>query len=201
MHELWRICQYSPPTNDDADGHAAQQHDGAVSRSFPLAAVISDQQCTNTSAAHFQFCGPLNADRFFRSLRLVTSSLDRRRYDALGEHMKLIIAIIQPSKLEAVKEALAQVEVFRLTVMDVQGFGRQKGHTEIYRGREFTVNLLRKVEIQVAVNDDFLEKTINAILEAGRSGDQGKVGDGKIFVVPIEDCIRIRTGERGPEAI
>lgn len=115
--------------------------------------------------------------------------------------MKLIIAIIQPSKLEAVKEALAQVEVFRLTVMDVQGFGRQKGHTEIYRGREFTVNLLRKVEIQVAVNDDFLEKTIQAILDAGRSGDQGKVGDGKIFVVPIEDCIRIRTGERGPEAI
>lgn len=115
--------------------------------------------------------------------------------------MKLIIAIIQPSKLEAVKEALAQVEVFRLTVMDVQGFGRQRGHTEIYRGREFTVNLLRKVEIQIAVNDDFLEKTVEAIIEAGRSGDQGRVGDGKIFVLPIEDCIRIRTGERGPEAI
>jgi nitrogen regulatory protein P-II 1 len=115
--------------------------------------------------------------------------------------MKLIIAIIQPSKLEAVKEALAQVEVFRMTIMDVQGFGRQKGHTEIYRGREFTVNLLRKVEIQIAVNDDFLEKTIHAIIEAGRSGEQGKVGDGKIFVLPIDDCIRIRTGERGPEAI
>lgn len=115
--------------------------------------------------------------------------------------MKLIIAIIQPSKLEAVKEALAQVEVFRMTIMDVQGFGRQKGHTEIYRGREFTVNLLRKVEIQIAVNDDFLEKTINAVVEAGRSGEQGKVGDGKIFVLPIDDCIRIRTGERGPEAI
>jgi len=115
--------------------------------------------------------------------------------------MKLIIAVIQPTKLEAVKEALSQVEVFRLTVMDVQGFGRQKGHTEIYRGHEFTVNLLRKVEIQVAVNDDYAEKTIDAIIEAGRSGDQGRVGDGKIFVLPIEDCIRIRTGERGPEAI
>lgn len=115
--------------------------------------------------------------------------------------MKLIIAIIQPTKLEAVKEALAKVEVFRLTVMDVQGFGRQKGHTEIYRGHEFTVNLLRKVEIQIAVNEDYVERTIEAIIEAGRSGDQGRVGDGKIFVLPIDDCIRIRTGERGPEAI
>jgi nitrogen regulatory protein P-II 1 len=94
-----------------------------------------------------------------------------------------------------------KVEVFRLTVMDVQGFGRQKGHTEIYRGHEFTVNLLRKVEIQIAVNDDYVERTIEAITEAGRSGDQGRVGDGKIFVLPIEDCIRLRTGERGPEAI
>ena len=115
--------------------------------------------------------------------------------------MKLIIAIIQPAKLEAVKEALGRVEVFRLTVMDVQGFGRQKGHTEIFRGNEFTTNLLRKVEIQVAVNDDYTEKTINAILEAGRSSETGRVGDGKIFVLQIEDCVRIRTGERGPEAI
>jgi nitrogen regulatory protein P-II 2 len=115
--------------------------------------------------------------------------------------MKLIIAIIQPAKLEAVKEALASVEVFRLTVMDVQGFGRQKGHTEIYRGHEFTVNLLRKVELQIAVNDDYVEKTINAIIQAGRSGEAGRVGDGKILVLPIEDCIRIRTGERGPEGI
>lgn len=115
--------------------------------------------------------------------------------------MKLIIAIVQPTKLEAVKEALAQVEVFRLTVMDVQGFGRQKGHTEIYRGHEFSVNLLRKIEIQIAVNDDYVDRTIDAIIHAGRSGEKGKVGDGKIFVLPIEDCIRIRTGERGPEAI
>ena len=88
--------------------------------------------------------------------------------------MKLIIAVIQPTKLEAVKEALAKVEVFRLTVMDVQGFGRQKGHTEIYRGHEFTVNLLRKIEIQIAVNDDYAERTIEAIIQAGRTGEIGR---------------------------
>ncbi|MDZ4779408.1 MAG: P-II family nitrogen regulator [Planctomycetia bacterium] len=115
--------------------------------------------------------------------------------------MKLIIAIIQPSRLEAVKAALTEVEVFRLTVMDVQGFGRQKGHTEVYRGHEFTVNLLRKVQLQIAVNDDFVEPTVNAIIKGGRSGETGNIGDGKIFVLPLEDCIRIRTGERGKEAI
>src|SRR5712675_2103086 len=115
--------------------------------------------------------------------------------------MKLILAIIQPSKLEAVKEALNKVEVFRLTIVDVQGFGRQKGHSEVYRGHELTVNLLRKVQLQIAVNEDFVEPTVNAIMEAGRTGPEGRIGDGKIFILPLEDCIRIRTGERGPEAI
>jgi nitrogen regulatory protein P-II 2 len=115
--------------------------------------------------------------------------------------MKLIIAIIQPARLEAVKAALTEVEVFRLTVMDVQGFGRQKGHTEVYRGHEFTVNLLRKVQLQIAVNDNFVEPTVNAIIKGGRSGEKGEIGDGKIFVLPMDDCIRIRTGERGSEAI
>ncbi len=115
--------------------------------------------------------------------------------------MKLIIAVIQPSKLEDVKAALNEVEVVRLTIMDVQGFGRQKGQTEMYRGREITVNLLRKVQLQIAVNDAFVEPTINAIIKGGRSGDTGQIGDGKIFVLPLDDCIRIRTGERGPEAI
>jgi nitrogen regulatory protein P-II 2 len=115
--------------------------------------------------------------------------------------MKLIIAIIQPNKLEAVKEALTEVEVVRLTVMDCQGFGRQKGQTEIYRGRELTVNLLRKVQLQIAVNEAFVEPTINAIIKGGRTGEKGEIGDGKIFVLPLEDCIRIRTGERGSEAI
>jgi nitrogen regulatory protein P-II 1 len=115
--------------------------------------------------------------------------------------MKLIVAIIQPTRLEAVKAALTEVEVFRLTVMDVQGFGRQKGHTEVYRGHEIAVNLLRKVQLQIAVNDQFVEPTINAIIKGGRTGASGEIGDGKIFVLPLEDCIRIRTGERGGEAI
>ncbi len=115
--------------------------------------------------------------------------------------MKLIIAIIQPSRLEAVKAALTEVEVFRLTVMDVQGFGRQKGHTEVYRGHEFSVNLLRKVQLQIAVNEEFVEPTISAIIKGGKTGATGEIGDGKIFVLPLEDCIRIRTGERGSEAI
>jgi|SRR5688500_11908621 nitrogen regulatory protein P-II 1 len=115
--------------------------------------------------------------------------------------MKLIIAIIQPSRLEAVKAALSEVEVFRLTIMDVQGFGRQKGHAEAYRGHEVAVNLLRKVQLQIAVNEEFVEPTINAIIQGGRTGKTGEIGDGKIFVLPLEDCIRIRTGERGKEAI
>lgn len=115
--------------------------------------------------------------------------------------MKLIIAIVQPNKLEAIKEALTDVEVFRLTVMDVQGFGRQKGHTEVYRGHEFSVNLLRKVRLEIGVNDEFVEPTVDAIIRGGRSGDKGEIGDGKIFVLPMDDCVRIRTGERGEEAI
>ncbi len=115
--------------------------------------------------------------------------------------MKLIIAVIQPNRLEAVKQALADVEVFRLTVMDVQGFGRQKGHSELYRGHEVSVNLVRKVQLMIAVNDNFLQPTIDAIIKGGRTGATGEVGDGKIFVLPLEDCIRIRTGERGGEAI
>lgn len=115
--------------------------------------------------------------------------------------MKLIIAIIQPSRLEAVKQALTEVEVFRLTVMDCQGFGRQKGQTEAFRGHEFAVNLTRKVQLMIAVNEDFVEPTIGAIIKGGRSGEKGEIGDGKVFVLPLEDCIRIRTGERGGEAI
>ncbi|EAQ80200.1 MULTISPECIES: P-II family nitrogen regulator [Blastopirellula] len=115
--------------------------------------------------------------------------------------MKLVIAIIQPSRLEAVKEALTEVEVFRLTVMDCQGFGRQKGQTEVYRGHEFTINLLRKVQLQIAVNEEFVEPTVDAIVKGARSGEKGEIGDGKIFVLPMDECVRIRTGERGPDAI
>lgn len=88
--------------------------------------------------------------------------------------MKLIIAIIQPNRLESIKQALADVEVFRLTVMDVQGFGRQKGHTEAYRGHEFTINLVRKVQLMIAVNDDFLQPTIDAIIKGGERARPAK---------------------------
>ena len=115
--------------------------------------------------------------------------------------MKLIIAIVQPAKLEAVKQALTEVEVFRLTVMDVQGFGRQRGHVEVFRGHEIAVNLLRKVQLQIAVNDEFVEPTSQAIVKGGRTGERGEIGDGKIFVLPMDECVRIRTGERGSEAI
>jgi nitrogen regulatory protein P-II 1 len=115
--------------------------------------------------------------------------------------MKYIIAIVQPSRLEAVKEELSKVEVFRLTVSDVQGLGRQKGHTEIYRGHEYQVNLIRKVKLEIAVNEEFVEPTIEAIIRGGRTGQEGKIGDGKIFILPLDDVIRIRTGERGGEAI
>lgn len=115
--------------------------------------------------------------------------------------MKLIIAVIQPSRLEAVKAALTEVEVFRLTVVDCQGFGRQKGHSEMYRGHEVAVNLLRKVQLQIAVNEEFVQPTVDAVIKGARTGDKGEIGDGKIFILPMDDCVRIRTGERGSDAI
>lgn len=115
--------------------------------------------------------------------------------------MKKIEAIIQPIKLEAVKEALSQVEVTRMTVSDVQGFGRQKGHTEIFRGQEYEISFIRKVRLEIVLNDEFVEPAIEVILKSARSEGGGKIGDGKIFILPVEDCIRIRTGERGSDAI
>ena len=115
--------------------------------------------------------------------------------------MKLIIAIIQPDRLESVKQELSAVDVFRLTILDCQGFGRQQGRTELYDSSDSLANLHRKVQLQIAVNEEFVEPTIAAIVKAGRSGVEGEIGDGKIFVLPMDECVRIRTGERGPEAI
>ena len=148
--------------------------------------------------------GPGHAQTTAADTRLVKVS---RRGIASGaprerrSFVKLIIAIIQPGKLESVKQALSEVEVFRLTVLDVQGFGRQRGHAEAYRGHEISVNLVRKVQLQIAVNDEFVEPTIEAIIRGGRSGEHGEIGDGKVFVLPMDECVRIRTGERGGEAI
>lgn len=115
--------------------------------------------------------------------------------------MKYIIAILQPTRVDAVKEALSEIELFRLTISDVKGAGRQKGHTEIFRGHEYKVNLLNKVKFEIAVNDENVETTIDAISKAARTGDEGKIGDGKIFVLPLEEAVRIRTNERGKDAI
>ncbi len=115
--------------------------------------------------------------------------------------MKLIIAIIQPARIEAVKEALNKAEVYRMTVMDVQGYGQQGGFTEVFRGQEFEVSLRRKVMLLIAVNEEFVEKTIGAISGAARNGTEGAIGDGKIFVVDLEQCVRIRTEETGAIAV
>ena len=112
--------------------------------------------------------------------------------------MKLIIAIIQPHRLEQVKEQLYKADVHLITVNEVLGHGRQKGVTEVYRGFKETGNLLRKVRIEIAVNDNFVEPTIKAIIKGAQTGE---MGDGKIFVMPLEECYRIRTGETGSEAI
>jgi len=112
--------------------------------------------------------------------------------------MKLIIAVIQPHKLESVKNELYKADVNLITVTEVLGHGRQMGVTEVYRGVKETGNLLRKVQLEIAVNDEFVERTIEAIIKGARTGE---VGDGKIFVLDLHECIRIRTGERGSEAI
>lgn len=112
--------------------------------------------------------------------------------------MKLIKAIIKPFKLEEVKDALAEVGVEGMTVSEVKGFGRQKGHTEIYRGSEYTVDFLPKVKIEVAISDDAVSKVVDTIVSASQTG---KIGDGKVFVLPVEEAVRIRTGEKGDEAV
>jgi nitrogen regulatory protein P-II 1 len=112
--------------------------------------------------------------------------------------MKKIEAIIKPFKLDDVKEALVEAEISRITISEVKGHGRQQGHTELYRGNEYVVEYLPKIKIEIVVNDEFAEKAIEAIIKGAKTG---KIGDGKIFVSPIEDVIRIRTNERGSEAV
>ena len=112
--------------------------------------------------------------------------------------MKLIKAIIKPFKLEEVKDALAEIGVEGMTVSEVKGFGREKGHTEIYRGSEYTVDFLPKVKIEVAVSDESAPKVVESIVTSAQTG---KIGDGKVFVLPVEEAVRIRTGEKGDEAI
>ncbi|MEM4407745.1 MAG: P-II family nitrogen regulator [Candidatus Caldarchaeum sp.] len=112
--------------------------------------------------------------------------------------MKKIEAIIKPFKLDDVKEALKEVGVQGLTVVEVKGFGRQKGHTELYRGAEYVIDFLPKIKLEIVVPDDMVTKVVDAIIESARTG---KIGDGKIFINPLDEVIRIRTGERGQDAI
>lgn len=114
--------------------------------------------------------------------------------------MKLIIAYIKPHKLDAVKESLSEKNVAKMSVTNSLGCGAQKGYHESYRGVGFEVNLLKKVRLEIAVNEEFLETTIDAIIKGAKTGD-GEIGDGKIFVLNLEECIRIRTGEKGAAAI
>jgi nitrogen regulatory protein P-II 1 len=112
--------------------------------------------------------------------------------------MKKIEAIVKPFKLDEVKEALQGIGIQGMTVTEVKGFGRQKGHTELYRGAEYVVDFLPKIKVELAVSDELADKAVQAIVEAANTG---RIGDGKIFVTDIEEAIRIRTGERGPDAV
>ncbi|MAN51390.1 MULTISPECIES: P-II family nitrogen regulator [Marinimicrobium] len=112
--------------------------------------------------------------------------------------MKLITAVVKPFKLDDVRTALSEVGVQGMTVTEVKGFGRQKGHTELYRGAEYVVDFLPKVKVELAVDDSLVEQAVEAITKAAQTG---KIGDGKIFITPLEEIIRIRTGETGPDAI
>ena len=115
--------------------------------------------------------------------------------------MKMIIAVIQPTKLDAVHQSLERLDVTRMTVCDAQGFARQRGQLETYRGHEYQANLLRKVALEIAVNDDFLDRTVECLEEVARTSAEGHIGDGKIFVVPMEQAIQISDGYRGKGAI
>jgi len=112
--------------------------------------------------------------------------------------MKKIEAIIKPFKLDEVKEALREIGIQGITVIEVKGFGRQKGHTELYRGAEYVVDFLPKIKLDVVVSDEMVDRVVDAIVNTAATG---RIGDGKIFIVPLEEAIRIRTGERGPDAV
>ncbi len=115
--------------------------------------------------------------------------------------MKLILAVIQPTKLDVVQQALSRIGVTRFTVSDAMGFARQRGQTETYRGAEYKTNLLRKVELEIAVNDDFVERTLECLEQIARTGNEGNIGDGKVFVLPMDDAIQISDSQQGPGAI
>ena len=112
--------------------------------------------------------------------------------------MKLVVAVLKPFKLDDVKERLKALGVSGMTLTEVQGFGRQRGHTEVYRGAEYEVDIVPKLRLEILIDDDSVDATVDAIVEAAGTG---KIGDGKVWVIPVETVVRVRTGERGPDAI
>jgi nitrogen regulatory protein P-II 1 len=115
--------------------------------------------------------------------------------------VKLILAVIQPTRLYALREALVRIGVTRMTVCDAQGYGRQRGQTEMYRGREYRSNLLRKVALEIVVNDDFVERTVETIQNVARTGPEGNIGDGKIFILPVDRTVQLGGVTEGPGAV
>ena len=122
----------------------------------------------------------------------------RRRQENMGSRMKYIVAVIKPHMLEEVRAALSGIGIEGLSVTEIKGHGRQKGHTEIYRGAEYQVTFVPKLKLEIAVDDDLADRTVEVLAAAGRTG---QIGDGKIFVLPLEAAVRIRTGESGPSAL
>lgn len=130
--------------------------------------------------------------------RSLLAQADFKKINSKGRNMKLVTAIIKPFKLDEVREALAQVGVQGVTVIEVKGFGRQKGHTELYRGAEYVVDFLPKIKLEIAVSSSIVDQVIDTIRDAANTG---KIGDGKIFVTELEQVVRIRTGESGEDAL
>jgi nitrogen regulatory protein P-II 1 len=118
-----------------------------------------------------------------------------------GVTLKLVIAVIQPTKLDPVREALDRIGVTRMTVCDAQGYARQRGRTAMFRGHEYKTNLLRKISLEIVVNDDFLDRTLDTLVSLARTGPDGAIGDGKIFVLPLDEAIDISNSIRGKQAV
>lgn len=134
-------------------------------------------------------------------MRLLTALNAPTKVDPETNTVKMILAIIQPTKLNAVREALLKAGVERMTVCDAQGFARQKGQTEYYRGVEYKTQLLRKIALEIAVNDDFVDRTLDILTQVARTGVEGNIGDGKIFILPMDSATRISDSVGGAEAV
>ena len=171
-----------------------QTHKSANRYELPVTGERSNEKQSNNSSNH----GPRHQAVIFLAGSRVQQFRDTQPKTCQEKHMKMINAIIKPFKLDDVREALSEIGVQGITVTEVKGFGRQKGHTELYRGAEYVVDFLPKLKVEVVVKDSALEQTIETITSAANTG---KIGDGKIFVIDIEQAIRIRTGETGDDAI